>query len=115
MILTRYYARRALEIAHISAVRDLLTRKHDWGLASAKYGLHYLSGHYSVDSIDEAQKVVAANGPPNDFHIRFASQGGRTLIIDTRKPNPISIELNNKDATPEHLLNAIETIFHLEP
>jgi hypothetical protein len=114
MILTRYYARKPIEIAHVRAVRDLLTTKHDWGIATAKYGLQYLSGHYSVDMIDEAEKVVAANGPPNEFLIRYTSQGGRTLVIDTRKPKPISIELNNKETTPEHLLNAIETILGLE-
>ena len=115
MILTRYYARKPLEISHVRAVRDLLKSKYNWGLSTAKYGLHYLSGHYSVDTIDEADKVVAANGPPNDFLIRFTSEGGRTLVIDTRKPNPISIELSNKSDAPEPLLNAIQTVFGLEP
>jgi hypothetical protein len=115
MILTRYYGRKPLEIAHVRAVRDLLTSKYKWGFSTAKYGLHYLSGHYSVDKIDETDKVISANGPPNDFLIRFKSEGGRTLVIDTRKPNPISIELDNKDEAPEPLLGAIEAVFGLEP
>ncbi|HEY4233044.1 MAG TPA: hypothetical protein VGM76_06445 [Lacipirellulaceae bacterium] len=115
MILTRYYARKPLEIAHVRAARDLLTSKYNWSLSTAKYGLHYVSGHYSVDGIDEADKVVAVNGPPNDFLIQFISQGGRTLTIDTRKPIPISIELNNRSDAPEPLLSAIETVFGLQP
>jgi hypothetical protein len=68
-----------------------------------------------VEKIDDADKIVASNGQPADFEVRFTSRGGRTILINTLIPSRIYIEVNNRSDPPEPILNAVETVCGLKP
>lgn len=87
MYLTRFYHKRQIDSGHIRGIRDVLSTSFNWGFAYANYCLYYSSEFYSLDKINEVDKVVAEKGQPKDVRVAFTSQGGRTLIIQWKLVN----------------------------
>ena len=114
MRLTRYYARKPIDISHVRALRDLLKSEFGWNLSYASYTLCYVDAMYSVESIGVADKIVNDHGQPAHVHLAFTSQGGRTFGIETRLGNHISMDVDNKSDPPEKLLTAAESALGIE-
>lgn len=110
MKLTRYYSRKPIEGGHLRAVRDLLSTTFQWSFSYSNYVLYYLDAFYSVDRINEADQIVLEHGQPAYVYVSFSSQGGRTVNIETRVGNHISISADNKTDPPDLLIDAIEPV-----
>ena len=114
MKLIRYYHKRPIESAHIGAIRDLLTQTFSWGLASASYHLYYASEVYQLAKMADVGDVVEKMGQPAEVVVRFVSQQGRTLKLDSLDQGRITVEADNGNNSPSKLLDAIESRLALE-
>lgn len=110
MKLTRYYARKPFEAAHIRATRELLSSTFTWDFSYASYALYYRDSFYTVETIKDADKIITENGHPAFIYVALTSRGGRTVHIETRIGNHISISVDNKGDPPEAILDSLETV-----
>jgi hypothetical protein len=114
MTLTRYYRKAPIDARRLRAVRDVLSKTFDWGIASVRYELDYPSERCALDGTDELDKVVKERGQPKDIRVVFRTQGRSTLTLETRERDRISCEVYNRAGAPAKILDAIEPVLSLE-
>ncbi|MEX1028330.1 MAG: hypothetical protein WD049_10070 [Candidatus Paceibacterota bacterium] len=116
---TRYYHKRAIGIAGVRTLRDVLRSSFDWGFSYASYCLYWPSEYITVSAIDEIEPVLQEKGQPDDVRVSFTSTGGQMLTLDTRgvdlRSQRMQIELDRIKGSMNKLLQSIEAALSLEP